>query len=502
MPFKYDTIDTEAILQRLYDQMTPLQRPAVGIARSSGRVVFNMWMGTGKTLAGLTAGLCYKPQVWLIICTKKARVGWKNEVKKWIPELGADELFQVIGGTAAERQKQYSNPTALFFATTAASFLRDVAWLRGKRVRFDVITIDELHKIGLRNRKSEGFKAIKELVKIVEANFKVKLINPMTGTWTSKGNAQMWPTLNLLAPKEFSSYWRFVSTYNIVINGMFGKEIGGPQNVQALAQVTSPYVYTVSEATAKEFLPPFERVKLPIKLDAKNRLAYDQMEKHMFIDAGDDKDLITVETILSKYMKLRQLICCPAIIDPALGIGNAIEYVVDQIKEYDEVPNWKHNIIFSPFIKPLELWKPYIATELKMSPEDILIVQGSMEDHELDKVEKTFRKNRETLILASLKSSASWNAETALNVYFPHFEWDQDDNKQAEARSRRTDGKQQLIRAFYASVDRTITEDMFDSLNSKEHINTMTMKYLVSVQKKIRDRQFGSNDSKESLGPS
>lgn len=488
MPFDYSKIDTESILKRLYDQMSPLQRPAVGKARYSGRCIFNMWMGTGKTLSGLASGLCFKPQVWLIICTKKARVGWRNEVKKWIPELGDEELFQVIGGTAAERKRQYQNPQALFFATTAAAFIRDIKWLRDSKVRFDVITIDELHKIGLRNRKSEGFKAIKLLVTLIEKNFKVKLINPMTGTWTSKGNPQMWPTLNLLAPKEFKSYWQFVHSYNIVVQGPFGKVIGGPQNVHAFAQVTSPYVYTVTEEQAKEFLPPLQRLVLPVKLDAKQRLAYDQMEKHMFIDVEESGELYTVETILAKMMRLRQLLCCPAIIDENLGVGNVIEYVVDQIKEFDEYDHWKHNIIFTPFVPALKIWKPYLSQELKIPESDILIVQGGMEDDDLDRVEKTFRKNRETMILASLMSSASWNAETAFNAYFPHFSWDQDDNKQAEGRARRTDGKQQLIRAYYAAVENTITGDMFDTINGKEYTNKITLKYLQQFQEKMRDR--------------
>src|SRR5690606_34071502 len=96
--------------------------------------------------------------------------------------------------------------------------------------------------------------------------------------------------------------------------------------------------------------------------------------------------------------------------------------------------------------------------------------------------------NRETMILASLRSSASWNAETAFNAYFPHFEWDQDENKQAEGRTRRTDGKQTLIRAYYAAVERTITEDMFDNLNGKEYTNKITLKYLQQFQEKMRQR--------------
>lgn len=489
MAFDYSTVDLEAILQRAYSQMSEFQRGGVGKARTKGRVLFNVWMGVGKTFMALTAGLCYKPQTWLIIGSKNSITTWKTQIKLWFPEFGDDELFQIVRGTATERQQQWKQP-ALFYATTAASFIRDVEWLATKKVKFDVISGDEFHKWGLRNHKSQGFKAVKLIIKLIERHFTVKLINLMTGTWTSKGPPQQWPALNILAPREFRSYWQHVSTYCILVKGPFGTEVVGPKNTEGLAIVTSPYVYTVTEEMAKSELPPLQRMRLEAELPPKLAKHYLTMLNELYIEHDDT--VTSVSTILASYMKLRQLICCPAMIDPSLGVGPAIEIVADKILDSDEVPNWRHNLVFTPFIPSIPIFRSYLADQLKMPERKILVLKGGIESEELEAVEEEFRRDKDTMILSSVKYGQSWNAETALNCYFPHFEWDQDENKQCEGRSRRKDGKQTHIGAYYVNIQGTITEDMLEVLNRKVHNNNITYQDFERIRQKIRRRLEGS----------
>lgn len=485
MPFDYSTIDLNSILERAYEQSNELQRPGIGKARVSGRVVFDVWMGVGKTFMSLTSALCFKPQVILIITYSKVGLNvWPQQIKEWYPEFSNPEKFQVIRGTAAQRQIQYQNPKALFFGTTAGSFIRDILWLKQHRIRFDVILVDEVDRLGIRNRKSEGFKAIKELVKAIERHFPVKLIILMTGTWTSKGVQQEWPALNILDPKLFSTYWGYVHRYCIVVKGMFGTEIAGPQNMEGHALALSPYVYTVPEKEAAKKLPGLHRSVLPTELPPNLRRAYYSLANELFFER-DDGEVESVNTILAAYTKLRQLINCPGTVDPSFGVGPAIEAVADKICEVD-VKQWRHNIIFSPFVPSIPLFKDYLADRLKLPLNKILIIKGGMEPEELQVIEETFRSDIDTCIIASLKSSASWNAETCFNVYFPHFSWDQDENKQAEGRSRRTSGTQEFINAYYVQIYGTITEDMIDTLNRKEYNNKLPLAALIRLKDKLR----------------
>jgi hypothetical protein len=243
----------------------------------------------------------------------------------------------------------------------------------------------------------------------------------------------------------------------------------------------------VTENEAKAHLPPLQRIRLPSLLSPRAQKAYDQMAYHMFVEVNPE-EVITVQTVLAKYTRLRQLICCPEILIEDFGAGDAIEAVIDKIQEFDELPNWKHNIIFTPFVPAISIFAERLSEGLQMARTDILTIQGGMEADEVRTVQETFRRNQETMIIASLKASQAWNAETALNVYFPHFDWDQDENKQAEGRSRRADGSQELIRAYYVSFRGTITEDMIEILNHKEYTNRLSYQDVVKLNAKLRHR--------------
>lgn len=485
--FDYSTVDLDGILKRSYDKMSTLQRLGVAKGRTSRRVLFNVWMGVGKTFMALTLGLCFKPQTWLIVGTKGSITAFQQDIQKWFPEFSSPDLFVIVRGTQLERQKAYQRK-GLFYATTSASLIRDVEWLATRRVKFDVITIDELQRLGYRNHKSQTIKQTKKLLKVIEKHLArpVSLINFLTGTWTSKGAPQQFGVLNILAPKEFTSYWQHVYTYTHTIKTTFGTEILGPKNSEGLAQVTSPYVYTVTKEEAEAELPPLLRSRLVGELPPSIQRHYDTLEDHMYAEIGEHFESVT--SILAAKMKLRQLICCPATIHESLGPGPAIEVCVEKMREWDEVSNWKHNIVFTPFIPSIPIFRDYLSQELNIPLSKVLIAKGGIDVQELQDLQTEFRRDPQTLIVASLLFSQSWNAESALNVYFPHFEWDQDANFQAEARSRRQDGKQELINAYYCHFPRTVSEDMFDILNRKTNLNNLTYQAFREMEQRSRDR--------------
>jgi len=508
MAFDYTKVDMAAIMARTYDAMSPKQREGTALAAKVGKenkigkiaagFIYDVWMGVGKTFMGLTSALMYKPQTILIICSKNALGTWQAEIEKWYPEFSDPNLFAHVRGTADKRQtiylksKQPNGP--LFLIVIGGSFIRDIDFLIANKIHFDAIIVDEAHKVGLRNRKSLGFLAVKA---IVDKNYwPVKVIGIMTGSLTSKGPKHLWSYLNIIAPHIFRSYWGFVSTYTHTFDGPFGKITGGPKNQEGLAIVTSPYIFRVSEKEAAAELPPLRRIILPTELEPNIAKMYNSLANELYMELETDagRELITTGTILGAYTKLRQLITCPATFDPSLGAGTPIEAVCDKILESDELPHFKHNIIFTPYLPSIPFFHDYIATTLKMSKSDVLVLQGGDEPDYLNKVENIFRKNHETAVLCSLKFAQSFNLETCMNVYFPHFEWDQDDNKQAEARGRRkTSDKSRTILSYYVNVKGTITNDMLAILNEKEVNNVRTYSFFQQLKERLRKPVMGSD---------
>lgn len=482
MSFDYSKVNMREILDRCYEAMDPIQRSAVSHSKTFKHTIFDIWLGVGKTFTALTAGLLFKPQRMLIICSRKnALTVWRSEVEKWFPEFADSTYWNRIKGTADQRHKAWKKD-ALFYITTGGSFLADHEWLMQNKIKFQVIVIDEPHRMGLRNRKSAGFKAVKAYT---DPKYQpLSFIGMTTGTLTSKGNPQMWSYLHILDRQKFSSYWQFVDRYNIIVNGVFGREIIRPKNGEGLAQLTAPYIFRFSKEEASKILPPLRRIRLYTELEDNVLDAYKSMAKDLYIEL--ENELLTTATVMSSYIKLRQLVCCPAIIDPSFGVGSAIEAVADKILENDEDPRYLHNIIFTPFLPSIPLFKDYLSEVLSVKPNKILTLQGGIEPEELKAVEDQFRKDPETMIISSLMFGESWNAETARAVYFPHFDWDQDNNEQAEGRARRkTSDISWTILAYYVCVKYSVTEDMMDLLNIKTQNTKLTYQDFARVRNRL-----------------
>ena len=506
MAFDYSTVDLEAILQRAYNEMDNLQRPAVSKAKKSGRVIFDMYMGTGKTFAALTSGLCFMPQRWIIICSKNAINAFRQEIKKWFPEFADPSLFSICRGTKAEREAAYKS-SGLFFITTGASFIRDLDFLVSNNIGFDVVTIDEADKVGLRNRKTQAFKGTAKLVsnkhyenhkkrilkigKVLKPS-KVSLVNICTGTLTAKGVPQLYGYLHLMDPKLFSSYWKFIGTFMHVVDGPFGKVPTVPKNTEALAQATYDHIYRVTEKDAKDVLPPLRRIKLPFELSPRIRNLYNSMAEELYFhweNAVGEQNLQAVNSTLAQSIKLRQLITCPGILDPALGPGDAIEAIAEKMLETEEYENFTHNVVFTPFLKAIPIFKSYLSTALNLPPELIYTMQGGMEPEAVQEVEHNYRNNPRSLIVCSTMFAASFNLETGLNAYHAHFSWNQDENKQAEGRLRRkTSDKSRTIMSYYAHVPDSVSDVMFDVLNGNTHTNNITYQDFDRIKRSLTVR--------------
>lgn len=505
MAFDYSTVDLEAILKRSYDAMDELQRPGVAKARKSGRIIFDMVMGTGKTFAALTSGFCFKPQRWVIICSKNAVNAFVQEIHKWYPEFAGS--IKLVRGTAAERHAAYKT-SSLFFITTGASFLRDLDFLVTEKIAFDVITIDEADKVGLRNHKSKTYAAIEDITKdkhyqahikrvqklgakIEHLRSKVSLVNICTGTLTSKGVPQLFGYLHLMDPKLFSSYWKFIHTFMHVVDGPFGKEFTIPRNTEALAQCTYPYIHRVTEKDAAEHLPPLRRIRLPFEMPKKVADLYNMMAEELYFhfESHQGMELQAVSSTLAQSIKLRQLLCCPAIIDPALGHGSCIEAIAEKILENSEDANFTHNVVFTPFLASIQPFKAYLSEALKLDPNLIYTMQGGMEAEEVQDIEIKFRKNPKSLIVCSTMFAASFNLESGLNCYHAHFSWNQDDNRQAEGRIRRkTSNKERTVMSYYAYVPNTVSEAVLEVMNQNTTMNNITYQDFQRIRDSLKRR--------------
>lgn len=493
-PLDWNEIDVRAMLQRTFDKMSPRQRQAVAHGKANS-TIGDIWMGFGKTLIGLTVGIIEKPDVWIILGSKSSMNVWKQEIRKWYPELAGEELYNIVRGQAAQRQNIWmkaKRKEGLFYATTFGSFIRDIDFILAQKISVQFISIDEPQKGGLRNRKTLGFKAVKAIQMATGCKIWMG-----SGSLTTKGVPQLWSYLHILNRKLFSSYWTWMQTFMLSVKGPFGVEYIRPKNNEQRARLMLPYIFKIGEKEAQVELPPLRRASLYAELTPKLASVYNTMSQELFMEFdgidGESK-FLAVANPLAAYTKLRQLITCPAIIDPALGPGVAIEAVIDKMLELEGQPGWTHNIVFTPYVGAIPIFKQQLSEGLGLKPEKIITLQGGMEPEQLQEAEVYFREDPNTLVLCSLSFAESFNLETGMNAYFPHFDWDQTKNEQAEARiRRRTSDRSRTIMSYYVNIIGSITTIMLDVLDGKVRNERLTYTDFVALRESLTKRIIGAD---------
>lgn len=478
-------------LRRVQAEMRPLQVRCVSHCKKNPRTIIDSWMGTGKTLMGLTATFIQQPERVLIACSKNALWTWKHEIEKWYPEYAKPGMYTVISGSPIERRKLWSKNT-LFYVCTYNVLRNDMAI--AKDIPFDVFILDEFHRSGLRQhtmykkRKTDaktgapiktltGYGALKQLQKI-------PCIFAISGTVLSRGPQDVWPTLNILDSRLFASYWKFINTFCIVLNGAFGMDIAGAQNTAGLRQISKPYWYRISKEEAMKEMPPLTKQIVPIEMSDTQKRMYAKIEKDMYIELASG-ELNVASTSLGASTKLRQLLTCPKIIDPDVDdYGAGIETVVDMAKDAEN----HHIVVFTPYRAGVTYIKEYLKKHLT---EDVFHIWGGLEPEELHARIKAWKQSKGAMVCTVLFSQ-SFELETSSACYFVGYEWDQNDNNQASSRLQRLISPGPIM-AYYMQYKGTIDEHILEVLNNKTRTVKVTVQdFKDSVQPKLEAKYGGA----------
>lgn len=381
---------------------------------------------TGPALAG---GL----QI-LIACPKSALYVWQSELTKWLPTV----IPTMIIGTPVAREKLWKAQVVL---VTLDMLRIDI---NKARRDWDVIIIDEAHKI--KNRKTKGFKAIKRL--------RSTYLWLLTGTPSSRGAQDMWAYLHLINHKLFSSYWKFVNTFCVVVNGTYGMEILGTRNAKQLKELLTSYLI---RRTKEGRAPPKTRQKILVDIDPQILGIYQKLAGDMIAEMDSGGALIT-PTVLAKLTALRQLLVCPKLLDSSLGYGTSIATVLDIIQDYDD-----HFVIISPFSSALPYFETYLNSK---GYRDIVTLKGGMGPKEVKEAIDSFKAQR-GIALMSLKFAQSFSLETAVHGYFIGFAWDPIMNFQAEDRINRMNSVGAATLSYLVHKDSVEEELINPTLNAK-----------------------------------
>ena len=426
---------------------------------SAKRAICAHEMGLGKTACALDAlgtltfnGDPYFPTTVLILCPKVALYVWQTECIKW-----GSICPTIIRGKPEERRELWKNSS--FVLVTYDILKRDIA-LQNNFVSlyWDVIICDEAHKF--RNRKTLTYKAVK------------KLHSPymwlLTGTPASRGAQDLWSLLNILKPKLFSSYWKFVNTFCYVERTQFGTEVTGTRNAEALRVVLASRM--IRRTKKSEGVVGKVRQFLPIDMTPTQKRIYNELSNDLMAELNVSTGRkILIPSPLTQLIRHRQLLVTPKLLDPGLEYGAGLE----AIGEYLEGSNSKHVVIFTPFAKAIPFIEYYLM-DLDRGYKFIRL-QGGMDPEEVGEAIETFKRpnpdsdnKRDCIAICTIKFAQSFSLETCSTAFFLGYEWDPAENQQAEDRIHRMTSLD-LVNIYYVKHQNTIDGFIMGTLGEKQH---------------------------------
>lgn len=430
-------------------QLRDYQKRDVTFMAEHKRVLNANEPGLGKTLEALTVLSELGSTKTLVICPKIATGVWQSEAKRW---YGWDSI--IMTGTPKKRKEQRRE----FYDENLPILITNFALLneiQAMNQEWNTIIVDEAHLGGLLNRKSQKFKLMK---KLESTNLFI-----LTGTPVRKGPHDLWSLLHLLYPKTFRSYWRYIDTYCVAIDTPFGKEIAGrPKNAAAFKEMLSNYMVRNTKTEVLKDLPVKQRQAFPLELEGRQKQLYDELLAEMLLNLDSGEILLTPNR-MTQDLRLRQLLVCPRLLgidEDGIALTTLVEYLIP--REFDAK---RAVVIGTPFRQAI----PYIVERLEKAFPDSTIEQihGGIKENAND-VAKRFQAipGYKKILIYTIKAGASWTAHTASTGFMLGYEWDANDNTQAEDRIHRI-GQENKVFWYYLLHKDTVDEAVISKLNEK-----------------------------------
>jgi SNF2 family DNA or RNA helicase len=385
----------------------------------------------------------------LIVCTGPAIATWTRQLPLWAEDPTLSDWITIGRGSAATREamwKYYQKGHGIVI-TNYSIFLRDYHMIT--QVPWTAIVCDEYHRALLR-RGSKTFKYSRPLFR------KTDIVVWTSGSALRKNPSSMWTLFNMTDPKLklFRSYWRFVDAFCIVNDGMFGKEIEGPRNVEGFQKIMDRYLAFVPEEVVADNLPEGKRNPLLAEMTPSQAKVYKDLSEEMIAQVGDS--LIVAPNVLAKLMKLRQLLCCPRILSPELDMGGGFEAIWDRIEDDP------HCVIFVPFRPAVNI----IHKELvRRGRSEVYSIMGGTS--EADQTERITRfKEFGGILICTIAYAESFDLETCKTSYFLGYDYVLDVNEQAEGRTRRVISEHEFVTWNYVKYLNTLDEYFLSELGA------------------------------------
>jgi hypothetical protein len=154
-----------------------------------------------------------------------------------------------------------------------------------------------------------------------------------------------------------------------------------------------------------------------------------QLDQDMIAELGPDR-VVTPNSLALLTRKL-QMAISPKILMPSAEYGGVIDWMVNTIQDD------QHTVVFCPFREGLSVLRQALIDD-KYPEDKIFVFKGGMRPNEINEQVLAWKKAKGAA-LCTIAFAQSFDLDTTDTAYMLGFDWDPNNNYQAEGRLRRFD---------------------------------------------------------------
>lgn len=374
--------------------------------RLKGRTLLADEMGLGKTLQSLTyANEAEDTHPILVICPAFLKRNWEHEASI---HLGLQA--QVIEGTKVPKRMPLLHSQLVIINYDILKFWYEYI----RELKPKLIIIDETHFI--KNRAAKRTKYCKMLC------HKVKKVIGLSGTPLEIRPIELFPILNILWPKEFSSYWAFGMRYCKPRRRPWGIEFRGATHIEELHEHLKELgmIRRRKQDVLKD-LPA--KINTVVPMDLPNMAEYNMAEKRF-------REWLQKER--KSGAAIRRALRAEAVVQMGylkrLAAKLKLEIIMQWIDNFlKSSPNGK--------LLMFGVHRSILATLQDKYSNVAVLVNGKTPKRLRPIYHDLFRKSKKCRILFNqLSMAAGWNAKGCSTVGFAELGWKPAEHNQAADR--------------------------------------------------------------------
>lgn len=443
-------------------QLRDYQVKGVKFLTQNPRAILADEVGIGKTAQALRASQAMEFEVMsmLIVCPKSAFYVWLTEIPKWLNDKSSGAIDYTIHefvGNPFQRAQIIEDLNTMSQYPHIIITTYDVLKIHKEffvNEWYDLIIADEAHKF--RNRKTQVYKAVKAL--------RSRYFFALTGTPATRGAQDLWALLNIIKPELFRSYWKFVNAFCHVEVTHFGRQIYGTRNHENLRALLENFFLRRTKVEVLPELPPKTRQIVPLDLTPTQRKVHDSLKKTMIAEL--EQSLIVTPSVLTALIRMRQLLVTPQLLDETAEPGAALVALGEHLEGLGSEP---HAVVFTPFAQALPIIEQYLRS---LGHSRIIQLRGGLNVDEVQGRIGYFECGG--LAICTIKFAQSFSLSNASVAYFLQYEWNPDENEQAEGRLHRFTSRN-AVTIYYFVHHNTVDQRVLEVLDGKsESIELIT----------------------------